>query len=274
MKRKNILCLLLLTALLLSACGNTETAETTAAATTAEPTVVEAELALSSFSLSTTAWSSPNGVTVNLTAVPSTYEEGQTAAFIVHLGENEEANVACEWNGTEYTASADLNAADGYSYYVLLTSAAGQQEEAAINTPEKMVYENLVNLATALDAYCTVTIEGTEYEEGTLTVTSGMALVQVPQISEDGEAITCADAALILSKGDQELSRANLTMTATEVEGSFEQALTDVTFDIPALAEGDQLELRMEATLSNGQFLTTPAGTWLYNGETLESSVG
>ena len=67
--------------------------------------------------LNATAWSSPNGATVNVDAVPNGYAEGQKAEFCVRLEGEEIARVPCEWDGKSYKASADLNAADGYCYY-------------------------------------------------------------------------------------------------------------------------------------------------------------
>ena len=138
MKRKNILAVIALVAVFafaLVGCGSKDKEPTANTAASVPEMSAGQELTLTSSTLTAATWSSPNGATVNLTATPNGYAEGQSAAFIVRLEGEEAANVPCEWNGSAYTASADLNAADGYCYYVLLTAADGTQTEVAINTP-------------------------------------------------------------------------------------------------------------------------------------------
>ena len=124
MKRKNILAVIALVAVFafaLAGCGSKDKEPTANTAASVPEMSAGQELTLTSSTLTAATWSSPNGATVNLTATPNGYAEGQSAAFIVRLEGEEAANVPCEWNGSAYTASADLNAADGYCYYVLLS---------------------------------------------------------------------------------------------------------------------------------------------------------
>lgn len=272
--KKKLLLIAMAMALILTICGcGTESQRPTDAASTNVNTT-PLDVSLASFGLSTNTWSSPNGATVNLTAIPSSHTDGQTAHFIVRLGQTEEANVPCEWDGTEYTASADLNAVDGYGYYVLITAADGSQRELAINTPENPYDETLVNLASSLDTYCTVTVDDSNSSDGALNILSGSVLVQLPLITDGGQSVTCADAVLILSRDGEEINRMALTLTPAEIHGSYEQALTDLSFPLPNMSDGQELSLRAEVTLSNGQELVGPGGSWLYNGGTLEASVG
>ena len=41
--------------------------------------------------------------------------------------------------------------------------------------------------------------------------------------------------------------------------------LTGAAFQIPELEDDQQLALRLDAKLSNGQVLTAPGGSWTYN---------
>ena len=161
MKRKNILAVIALVAVFafaLVGCGSKDKEPTANTAASVPEMSAGQELTLTSSTLTAATWSSPNGATVNLTATPNGYAEGQSAAFIVRLEGEEAANVPCEWNGNVYTASADLNAADGYCYYVLLTAADGTQTEVAINTPTAPTDDALINLESALDSYCNMTV--------------------------------------------------------------------------------------------------------------------
>ena len=253
MKRKNILAVIALVAVFafaLVGCGSKDKEPTANTAASVPEMSAGQELTLTSSTLTAATWSSPNGATVNLTATPNGYAEGQSAAFIVRLEGEEAANVPCEWNGSAYTASADLNAADGYCYYVLLTAADGTQTEVAINTP-------------------------TAPQDGsTLTITGGSVEVQAPRITNEGETITCSKAELVLTFNEEIVGTAALTMEAAEIPGSYTADISGITFNIPSMEDDQQLSIRLDVTLSNGQFLTAPGGTFSFlNGE-MVSSVG
>lgn len=268
MKRKHILILIALVtvfALAFTACGSDDTGDQD------NP---DLPLGLASWSLDATTWSSPNGATVNLTAVPNSYSKGQTAAFIVRLEGEEVENVPCEWKDKQYTASADLNAADGYCYYVLLTAADGSQVEVPVNTPTDPTEESLINMEASLNSYCDLTVETSAFDGGKLTITKGQVQVQPPRITNAGQTITCSEAVLVLTFNGEEVSRETLTLPEADAAGRYVLDLTSTAFTVPAMEDDQQLSLRLDVTLSNGQSLTAPGGTWFYNGGELLSAVG
>ncbi len=232
-------------------------------------------LNLASWELSATTWSSPNGATVNLTATPAGYAEGQSAAFIVRLEGEEAANMPCTYENGVYTASADLNGADGYCYYVLLTGSDGAQAEIAVNVPTDPIDESLINMASALESFCSLVVESFEFDGKWLSITGGTLQIQVPRIVNAGESITCSDVTLILDRNGEEVSRTALDMPAERSEdGSYTLAMTDIAFEVPALEDDQQLSVRLEVTLSNGQILSAAGGTWFYNAGSLLMGAG
>lgn len=279
MNRKLIcltMAMLLLCALALNACGKKEAPETTQAAT--EPAATQAaleELGLSTWSLSASTWSSPNGATIHLTAEPTRHADGDTASFVVRLEDEEIANVPCTWENGNYVAEADLNAADGYCYYVVLTGADGSAAEVAVNTPANPIEENYINMQSALEAYCSLTLGESALEEGKLVITSGAATVQAPRITDAGQEIGCTKATLVLTLDGQEIASKELTMAPGDTDKSYECALDDVSFDLPATMSSEQrLTLRLDAELSNGQQLTDEGVTWYYQDGSLANAVG
>lgn len=276
MKRKTILILVALitaVAMMLVGCGSKETTpETTAAPETAP--AADLPLGLSYWSLSASTWSSPNGATVHLSAAPYSHEEGQNAVFSVRLEGDDIESVPCTWDGTQYTASADLNAADGYCYYVVLTTADGKLEEIAVNTPAEPTDEALINMESALNSYCTLVVEDSKTEANRLTITAGSVQIQPPQITNEGEKVTCTEAVLTLSFNDAEAGTKTLTLPEPGDNGSYTLQISDVSFDIPTMEDDQQLTLRLDVTLSNGQTLTDANGTWFYMGGELVSVVG
>lgn len=270
--KKNLLCLLaliLVFALAAAGCGADDAGET-AAAVPADP---DAPLGLTDWSMSATTWSSPNGATVNLTATPTGYAEGQSAAFCVRLEGDEIENIPCEWDGAAYTAAAELNAADGYCYYVILTAANGTQTEVAVNIPTAPIDETLINLESSLNAYCNLLVEDAKSEGGKLTITAGSAQVQLPRITQ-ATAVTCSEASLVLSFNGGDVARETLTLSAPDAAGICTLDISGASFQIPALEDDQQVDLRLDATLSNGQSLTAPGGSWFYNGGELFLAAG
>lgn len=279
MKRMSILAVILVLALALCACGTAKVPEVaaTAPATTASA-VTEAPaplvLALSDWSMRATTWSSPNGATIHISATPESYADGLIAAFEVRLNGEDVAVVPCEWDGTVFTASADLNAADGYSYYVVLTAADGTTEEIAVNTASQPTAEAFVNMETALASYCSVTVEQSTFEGSKLALASGKAQIQAPTITNDNEVITCAKSELVLMFNGEPLATKALTLNETETAGLFEAPLQNITFDVPEMEDDQQLDLYLNVTLSNGQVLSAFGGNWFYNNEGLLPVVG
>ncbi len=274
MKRKHILMLLALItvfALFVTACGSDDAEETTASTQAGTESRV---LGLVSWNMSATTWSSPNGATISLTAIPTSYTEGQTAAFVVRLEGEDIANIACDWDGSSYTADAELNAADGYCYYVVLTAADGTQTEVAVNVPTDPTDEALINMESSLNSYCDLMVEEASFDDGTLTITKGYIQVQPPRITNAGQAITCSKAVLILSLNGEELDRQELVLTEPDEAGLYTLDIANASFTIPALEDDQQLSLRLDATLSNDQLLTALGGTWFYTGGEVLLTVG
>ena len=277
-----VLCALLaiVMVLSLSACGKKAESTTPVGEKATAQTAASAEssartLSLTDASLRVTTWSSPNGATVNLTAVPSEHAKGDSAEFVVRLDGEDVASVACEWKNDAYVASADLNGADGYGYYVTITGKDGFRTELPVNTPENPTDEALVNLASSLTAFCSLTLNDAALEDGTLTILSGYALVQAPVITSDDENVACAQATLVLTLDGQEIASTALTMAPGETDRSYDTSITDMSFTVPdTIEEGQQLMLRLDAVLTNGQSLTAQGSSWTVENGSIANAVG
>lgn len=281
MKKKILSALLAIVMVLsLSACGKKEDSGTPAKDEPAAQTAASAEssaraLSLTEVSFSVTTWSSPNGATVNLTAVPAEHAKGDSAEFVVRLDDDTVASVPCEWKENAYTASAELNGADGYGYYVMVTGKDGSFAEIPVNTPEEPVDEALVNLGSSLRSYCSLTLNDASLEGDNLTILSGYALVQAPRITENNDNIACAQANLVLTLDGEEIASTALTMAPGETERSYDASITDMSFTVPGdIADGQQLVLRLDAVLTNGQTLTAQGGSWTAENGTVANAVG
>lgn len=272
-----ILCMLLTA---LAGCTEKAPAETTAPA---EPTVETAPPspatslaheeeagALMAWELNASAWSSSNGATVTLTAQPREYVQGQAAAFIVRLDDKEVENRSCTWDGTYYTASVDLEAADGYEYECVIFPAQGSGEHFPLST----AYDSLVYLKSSLTAYCNLYISDFKVENGKLTVTAGFAHVQLPQLSPDGASVSFEKAQLSFTLNGEEIEAQDISLPAGEGAGSHEASLSAISFTMPEMENDYQLDLYLNVTLSDGEALSANGGSWFYSGGELRMSAG
>ena len=242
-------------------------------ALTAELDSMKQKAALQDWTLDAAAWNDGNGATVTFTATPVNYVEGQRAALSVRMGDLEAESTNCVWDGTAFTGSVELTAADGYSYYCILTSANGSQDEIILNSPENVTNETLVYLGSNLNAYANMIVEDWEATSTNLVVKSGYVQAQMPRLSTNGAA-SISKAALVLKLNGQESSRQELQIPAGEGDGSYEMSLADVSFVMPAMADDYQLDLVLEVTLSTGNTIQASGGSWYSNNGELLLVVG
>ena len=242
-------------------------------ALTSELSNMKQKAALQDWTLDAAAWNDGNGATVTFAATPVNYVEGQKAALSVRVGDLEAESTNCVWNGTSFVGSVELSAADGYGYYCILTSADGSLEEIALNTPESVSNESLINLGTSLSTYANLIVEEWEADASSLVVKAGHIQAQMPRLSTAGAA-TVSKAALVLKLNSEEVSRQDVTLPAGEGEGSYETTLENISFAMPAMADDYQLDLCLEVTLSTGATMQTVGGSWYSNNGELLLVVG
>ena len=284
MKKQIMIALLLLSILALAGCGkgpdvqqleqDIVALQNQVDALSARLDALEENSGLLDWHLSAQSRTDNSGATVTLTASPLAFHEGQSAQFLVRLGGQEVAAADCEWNGSVYTGTANLDAADGYSYYCILTAANGSKEHIALNTPENPVDDTTVYLETSLTAYSTMIVDAWEDEGGKLSITAGYAQVQLPRIFSGDSQPTFADAQLVLRCNGQVVETQPLEIPQGEGAGSYELVLGGVSFDMPEMQDDYQLEVSLEVTLSDGQVLTSIGSSWYYNAGEMIMVVG
>lgn len=220
------------------------------------------------------AWGDSKGATVGFIGEPRSYEDGQSALFIVRLNGAEVENVTCDWNGTEFTAETELEAEDGYSYSLVLVDTDGTREQILLSSPDSPVYDHLVYMRTSLIAYCNLFVADWEISGNDLTITSGFVQVQLPQITADSSEIGFNGAQLVLKLNGNIVSTQSLDLPEGEGVGSYETALTDTQFSVPDMSDDYQLDLDLHVKLSNGEEIVASGGSWFYNNGQLSMVVG
>ena len=231
---------------------------------------VETEGSLQSWELNAAVWSSSNGATITLNAQPRAYEKGQGASFVVRLEGKEVENVSCSWDGSIYTASVDLEAADGYEYECVLFPPQGASEHYTLSD----AYDSLVYMRRSLDAYCNLYISDFKDADGKFTVTAGFASVQLPQLTSGGAEVGFSKAQLVFSLNGETLETQDITLPQGEGQGSYESSLSNISFTMPQMDDDYQLDLTLVVTLSNAEELTANGGSWFYNNGELKMAAG
>ena len=214
------------------------------------------------------AWGSSNGANVTFVGTPVQYAEGMSAEFSAWLEGELIATTPCQWDGAAYVGDLDLNAADGYCYYCTVTAPNGSQTEVELNTPKNTTNEDLVNMETALASYCAMMVEESKAEGNTLTLSSGYAQVQLPRIGLTADAVSITGAQLVLESAGKEIARCDVTMVPGETPDRYAAEIAGIRFTIPTLENDQQMDIRLEVALNDGQTLKASGGSWFStNGE-------
>ena len=227
---------------------------------------------LDSWSLEAKSWSDAAGADITFTAVPAEYNQSISATLLVMLDGQQTAAVPCLWDGSAFTAVVGLNPEDGYSYYCLLQSPGGG-EQLLLASPENPAEPVAVFLKSHMERYCNLLVSDWTEEKGKLVLTEAYAQAQLPQLSPEG-AVALEGASLELTMNGETVASMPITLSPSEVEGSFDMAITGASFEIPALGEGDVLELYLRVKLSAGEDLTSYGGSWYLENGKLTSVVG
>ena len=224
-----------------------------------------------SWELTGSPWSDRSGATITCSITPANYEDGMTAALSIRMGELEAESTLCTWDGKAFTGSVELNAADGYSYYCIFTTPDGIQDEVALNSPQHPVNSDLVYLGSSLTSYANLVVEDWANDDGKLVINSGFIQVQTPLL---GETVTLQKAELVFLQNGSELERMTVDVPAGEGAGSYELALSGTSFTMPEVSADCQLDLNLEAALSDGSVITSSGGSWYVSDGELVLSVG
>lgn len=138
-----------------------------------------------------------------------------------------------------------------------------QLESAAIPETEAPVSE------TDREPSAELTILDWNFEEDMLIVNGVFA--RVMNLAKAGEAVPEVESSTVaLYRNGTQIYYENFELLPGEASDSYERDLEFFGYELSDLSEGDQLELLLEVTLSDGTSLTAWGGSWDYvNGQLL-----
>lgn len=259
-----ILLLSILTMALFGCAKKEEPAPTTEAPQQEVTTLPELTTGLREWNLSAVAWPDANGASVTFDGAPNLYVDGMSAMFLTELNGDEIASIPCYWADERFTCTAELDAADGYTYSLVLTSPDGSSETVTLSSPDLPAFDSLVYMKSSLNAYCNLFVSDWKVENEKLNILSGYVQVQLPQITSDGVTVQFVNAQLTLQLNGSTIQSQALELPEGEGAGSYETALTSISFDMPKMEDDSTLEMILNVNLSNGSTITATGGTWFY----------
>ena len=192
----------------------------------------------------------------------------QDAVLTIMDGETELAQAACTAEGDVYTATAAVIPANGLTY--ILTQGS---ETRTLASPAGGDWPLMVNLADSLSAYCNMVPGDWIIIDSQLTLDTCHIQIQTPVLSA-AEPPATQEARLILKHRGDPLNVISIVLEPGEGPASYEGSLMDLTMDLPALEEGECVDLWLEAVLEDGQLISTCGGTWTVVSEGWEMSAG
>ncbi len=227
---------------------------------------------LEDWTLTASPWADSTGADVTFLATPSDYQQGVTATLVVMLEGRQVASVPCDWDGSVFSATASLNAADGYSYFCILSGPSGTQQ-LSIMTPDSPEGDIPVYLLSSLGSYCNLMINDWFEQANSLVITAAYAQVQLPRLCPEND-LQILSQELVLRLNGEITARIPVSLAPSEVEGSFDLTITDLHMPMPELTDSDLLELYLEITLSDGRHLQAFGISWQLDNGKLTSAVG
>ena len=210
---------------------------------------------------------------ITFTARPAAYEEGQQAQLLVILDGGEAARVSCDWDGEQFRGSLSLQPQDGYSYYCILTTQEGTEEQVDLTTPDHPVLPRLVYLKSSLTASIDALVSNQRMDKGAITADL-TASIQLPLLTEHGEAVSVDECSILWMLDEDVLSRIPLDLTEGETEGGLTGFAQGLLLEYPDLEEESTLRLMVSARLSDGRILNAEAASWTGTEDGLQDAVG
>lgn len=208
-----------------------------------------------------------SGAIVTFAATPREIRPGDQAWLCVRFGSEEVAKVQCTTDGTVYSASVELPAVNGYSYYYQVIHSDGE------SSLEPLTKENGCDqLATNLRGYFIADFSGTYTGYDSIEMKYLYLFYMEPKLLATEEA-QIRDLTLVVSYDGAEQLRIPVIVDGLAMEeGEYVKRLvvsTDFHITLHCQVpmpwvEGRETVLSVEAKLATGNTLSQPLMKWNY----------
>lgn len=207
--------------------------------------------------------------------IPKVYRETDDAYLVIGYQDETSALrdiTLCQWTGTRYTVTVELERLNGYTFAFRLVNDSGFQEQNLLRggLADSDVLVNLDNsmgfhISPDHPKYTQMQKQEPEETDGNLQTYTYNAPILTPRIFPKN-ACGYQDIQILLRKNEDVIwqeSYLNAFMKLTNGECTSTEALPlDISVELPKLSSGDELVLELVAELTDGTVLLTPLD-WL-----------
>lgn len=143
----------------------------------------------------------------------------------------------------------------------LKAQVSSLQDAASQLAPTLAVPQTI--LVDVPNSYCNLIIDHWESDQGNLNIVTAYAQAIV---TSNAPSATAEGARLVLKLNGEELSAAEITLNPGESSESLESDVKNISFSIPDLSAGDELELWLEVTLPGNITISCYGTSWYQEG--------
>lgn len=213
-----------------------------------------------------------SGATARFEAQTAGVKNGQSVRFLVMLGEKTVVDLPCAPDGSRFTASAQLDAQNGYTFYCELSDGSSEPVRYALLNPQDSQLSMLMNLQDSLSTFATMLVNSWKVADEVLHINADVE-IQLPNLRIDKEPAKVESAKLYFTMGEETLQAIDIIVEGSS--GSLSSLIEDVTCPVPEDMEADaQLTLNCEIKLADGTVLTADGGSWFLQDEQLQMVAG
>lgn len=210
---------------------------------------------------------------VVLNAIPKTWSETLSAALTVRKNGQHIATQACSWDGTGFTGKLTLDMADGYEYWFAIGYPDGTQEQIRLEDALAQTLKSSYSIDCQITAY-----PDAAGSTGTVLELSNYDIYLArPDPAYDKDAWVWTQAEFVLYRNHGTDRSEVGTYSILNQDGLYHDGkilgMTDVELwgscigemVLPALSEGDGMELWFRAALANGTTASQKVDSWTYS---------
>lgn len=237
--------------------------------------LAQGEQLLSEYTLEAVAWDDMTGAVIRFTAIPKKTGAGEQAWLSVRRNGEEVANAMCVMDGSAYTATVDLPAADGYSFYFQVVQTGGDSAQQKLNQADSAC----IDLRKALNGTVFCDLTGWSYSWNSGAFGADLLVNRIePLLFREGTDVTWTRIDLVVLRNGEEIERRSYledfsagviyeedgvvhVQYPNAVEVRYECSLSD-------LADTDKLTLQLEYSFGSNQISVQPIiDIWMEDGE-------
>lgn len=233
------------------------------------------------YEFSAVAWPQWQGADVTLRGTPQIWNDSDRGVLLVLKEGQEISRVEADWDGFRLTATAGIGKQDDLEYRFLRIGADGSQIQQELHAPGYAHLNSVLSFSTDGRA------ESWELKDGVLRITDYTFTLSYPQIPPSSDTAQWDSMELVFLQNGREVWRKDVAELLKQHNRNLTEAVStadpdywiklgsllhirqgELVIELPELADGDKLSLRVEAAFRAGEQVTALSEelqSWYYD---------